>query len=222
MVRNTNLLKIYIMKNEEAFTKMLEITIQNKEDIDEHLLTLFSLVVSMKPKHIIELGVRSARSTYAFLFGCHVIGTKLTSVDKDAPLPSLHLPDEWKTNWNCIKSDSLNFLENEFPAIWEERRRTGGIIYIDDWHDGDHVSRELSVISDHVGPKDLILLHDLMYGNSQPHYRSVDSPEDKQWDKGGPYKAVSNLDLEVWEYATIPRCHGMTILRKRSEKIISV
>ena len=63
---------------------------------------------------------------------------------------------------------------------------------------------------------------DLMYGNSQPNYRSVDSPEDKQWDKGGPYKAISDLDLSTWEYATIPRCHGMTILRKRSEKIINV
>ena len=68
----------------------------------------------------------------------------------------------------------------------------------------------------------MILLHDLMYGNSQPYYRSVDSPQDKQWDKGGPYKPVSNLDLSIWEYATIPRCHGMTLLRKKADKVINV
>ena len=84
------------------------------------------------------------------------------------------------------------------------------------------MAQELSLISDYVSSKDLILLHDLMYGNSQPHYRSVDAPQDKQWDKGGPYKAISGLNLDVWEYVTIPRCHGLTILRKKSEKIINV
>lgn len=210
-----------IMKNEEAFTKMLEIAMRNEQDIDEHLLTLFSLVISMKPKHIIELGVRTARSTYAFLFGCHIVGTKLTSVDINQPRPNLHSPEQWKENWTFIKSDSLEFLQDKFPSIWGDQPDRGGIIYIDDWHDGEHVSKELSLISEYVGPEDVILLHDLMYGNSQPHYRSVENSPG-QWDNGGPYKAVASLDLDCWEYATIPRCHGMTILRKKSTKVRNV
>jgi len=204
--------------NIEALQRMVELTKQNREDIDEHLLTLFALTLSMKPHRVIELGVRSARSSYAFLAACYFLGAKLTSVDINDREPSLHFPSEWEANWNFIKKDAIQFLEEDAGALWDT---SGNIIYVDDWHAGDHVEKELSLLDEFVTPKDLILLHDLMYGNSQPYYRSVDSPPDKQWDNGGPYRAVSNLDLTKWEYATIPRCHGMTILRKKSKDILT-
>jgi len=34
---------------------------------------------------------------------------------------------------------------------------------------------------------------------------------------GGPYKALLELDMDKWEYATIPVNHGLTILRKKGE-----
>ena len=201
------------------FDFMTSLVVQNKEDIDEHILTLFALTISMKPKLIIELGVRTARSTFPFLFGCGITGSKVVSVDINDINPFITFPEEWSSNWRFIKKDAIKFLEEDFPSIWEGE---GNIIYIDDWHSGDHVEKELNLIKDFVTPKDLIILHDLMYGNSQPYYRSVPSPSDKQWDKGGPYKAISDLDLNEWEYMTIPRCHGLTLLRKKADKVISV
>lgn len=199
--------------NDQDFKKLLSLTKTNVQDIDEHLLTLFSLTVSMKPKTIIELGVRSARSTYAFLLGASEVGSKVISCDINVPQPSIHLSDDLKTNWFFYKKDAHEFLENDFPSIYE-----GGIVYIDDWHTGDHVRKELKLIEDHIQPMDIVLLHDLMYGNSQPYYRSVENARG-QWANGGPYKPVSELDLSKWEYATIPRCHGMTILRKKAGRI---
>jgi hypothetical protein len=204
--------------NIEALQRMVELTKQNREDIDEHLLTLFALTLSMKPHRVIELGVRSARSSYAFLAACYFLGAKLTSVDINDREPSLHFPSEWEANWNFIKKDAIQFLEEDAGALWDT---SGNIIYVDDWHAGDHVEKEILLIEKFVTPKDLIILHDLMYGNSQPYYRSVTSPNDKQWDKGGPYAPISQLDLGIWEYVTIPRCHGLTLLRKKASTVLS-
>ena len=198
------------------FRNLLSLTNTNAQDIDEHLLTLFSLTVSMKPKTIIEPGARSARSTYAFLLGAREVGSKVISCDINDPQPSIHLSGDLKTRWSFYKKDAHEFLENDFPSLYE-----GGIVYIDDWHTGDHVRKELELIEDHIRPMDIILLHDLMYGNSQPNYKSVESPKDKQWDKGGPYRPISELDLNKWEYMTIPRCNGLTLLRKKSDIIIT-
>jgi predicted O-methyltransferase YrrM len=194
---------------------LISLTMKNQEDIDEHLLTLFSLTVSMKPKTIVELGVRTARSTYAFLSAASLTGSKVISVDLNQPQPSLPIQEEWKEKWTFYQKDALKFLEEDFPNLYEGEYN---IIYIDDWHTGDHVRKELQLIEDYVQPHDLILLHDLMYGHSQPRYRSVDNAPG-QWASGGPYKPVSELDLSKWEYATIPRCHGMTILRKKADSV---
>ena len=196
-------------------SNLINLTLHGKEDIDEHIMTLFSLAISVKPKKIIELGVRSARSSYAFLSACILIDSKLTSVDIQNPSPSLPLDENLTKNWKFIKSDALKFLETSFKDEWGNSE--GNILYIDDWHSGDHVEKEINLVKDYITPKDIIILHDLMYGHSEPNYRSVESPQDKQWDNGGPYKPVSELDLKEWEYSTIPRCHGLTILRKRGE-----
>tara|TARA_Y100000034_G_scaffold89591_1_gene107846 strand:+ start:3716 stop:4357 length:642 start_codon:yes stop_codon:yes gene_type:complete len=213
------------MDNIEAFNKMMNLTLKNDQDIDEHIFTLFSLTVSMKPKQIFELGVRTARSSFPFLFGCHLINSKLISVDIEQCKPFTTFPSEWEDYWTFIKKDAINFLEEDFPNLWSPGE-DGNIIYIDDWHDGNHVEKELNIISKYTTPKDLILLHDLMYGNSQPHYRSVHNPNavggERQWMNGGPYRPVSELNLTEWEYVTIPRCHGMTILRKKSGIVINV
>jgi hypothetical protein len=36
-----------------------------------------------------------------------------------------------------------------------------------------------------------------------------------QWAKGGPYRAVAELDPQFWEFSTLPYNNGLTILRKK-------
>jgi len=204
---------------------MTQLVLRNEKDIDEHLLTLFSLAISTKPNTIYEFGVRTARSTLPFLYACQILNCKLISVDVNDIKPDFNFPQEWKQKWQFFKRDAIEFFENDFQILRNSRnslqKDIGDIIYIDDWHSGPHVEKELELVSKTISPKDLIILHDLMYGNSQPNYKSVENPKDKQWDKGGPYRAISKLDLTKWEYMTIPRCNGLTLLRKKSENIVT-
>ena len=214
------------------FDILINLTMQNQKDIDEHLFTLFALTLSMKPTNIVELGVRTARSTLSFLAAAQIVGAHVTSVDLEPPRPDFGFPPEWEQRWTFHQKNAIVFLEEDLSSLkntWEEAKEDYSyyntdrcdIIYIDDWHAGDHVEKELSLIDDYVTPKDLVILHDLMYGNSQPHYKSVDNPKDPQWGAGGPHRAVSQLDLDKWEYMTIPRCHGLTLLRKKELSIIT-
>ena len=66
-----------------------------------------------------------------------------------------------------------------------------------------------------VGPSSVILLHDLMWGNHDPFYRCDLTLKSGQWANGGPYRAVSELDPQFWEWATLPWNNGLTLLRKK-------
>ena len=204
---------------------MINLVLNNEKDIDEHILTLFSLALSVKPTTIYEFGVRTGRSTLPFLYACQILNCNLISVDVDDIRPDFNFPEEWKQKWQFFKKDAIEFFEHDFQIFRNARNTiqqdTGDLIYIDDWHSGPHVKKELELVSKTASPKDLIVLHDLMYGNSQPNYKSVENPKDKQWDKGGPYRPISELDLNKWEYMTIPRCNGLTLLRKKSDIIIT-
>jgi len=206
-------------KNINPIDLLTHLVVHGKGDIDEHLMTLFSLSISMKPCLILELGVRTARSTLPFLCACDIIDSKLISVDIDPVVPDFQFPDHWKQRWQFHQKDAIKFLEEDLEEVLQETSNSSRsrIFYIDDWHSYEHVKREIELISKYATPNDLFLLHDLMYYNSQPQYRSVQDSKDKQWDHGGPYRAIAELDLDEWEYSTIPRCNGMTILRKKAE-----
>ena len=113
-------------------------------------------------------------------------------------------------NAGTVLQDVASFPDNRFD-----------LVYIDDWHSYDHVKMELEIINKLVTPSSIILLHDLMYSNAQPDYRSDVNTADPEWLNGGPYRAVAELDKDIWEWSTIPVNHGLTILRKKSGKIIA-
>ncbi len=211
------------LQNLNAFNLMLDLTLKGENDIDEHLLTIFSLTISMKPSVIIELGVRTGRSTFPFLFAAHFVGADVTSVDINAVQPDFRIPNNLKSNWSFIQKDAIKFLEDDFQEIMQSYKvAVSGrpkIFYVDDWHSSEHVTKEIELISEFATSEDIIILHDLMYHNSQPHYRAEYKSKDPQWANGGPYDAISKLDLDQWEYATIPRCNGLTILRKIESEI---
>jgi len=96
------------------------------------------------------------------------------------------------------------------------------LIYVDDWHSYDHVKKELEYIDKLVSPSSVVLLHDLMYANYEPHYHTDIACRDGQWANGGPYRAVAELDQNFWEFATIPVSNGLTILRKKYSKLYNV
>jgi predicted O-methyltransferase YrrM len=179
-----------------------------------HLITLFAFVVSMRAKNVLELGVRRGCSTLPLLLGVKETGGFLTSVDLNDH--KFNCPKEFNSYWKFIKSDSLKYLSSMDNQIIFD------VVFIDDWHACAHVKEELELIEKHVLPSSIILLHDLMAKNIEPKYTNYNNIKSqskylprKEWGEGGPYKAVSELDPEKWEFATIPVCNGLTLLRKK-------
>lgn len=176
-------------------------------DSDWHLMTLFSLVLQTKAKNILELGVRHGDTSLPLTMGAYINKGNVEAVDID--------PTEWecpgllKPHYKFTQSDAIKYLENT-NKIYD-------IIYIDDWHTYPHVKRELELIDSLSNESTLILLHDLMGNNCAPNYFNPISLRGTEWDEGGPFRAVNELDPTKWEWMTIPVNNGLTLLRKRSQ-----
>lgn len=192
-------------------------TLLGTGDSDKHLMTLFSLAISINSRNILELGTRKGVTTLPLLIAAKLKNARLTSVDIEQTtyIP----PDELKDNWTFIKSDAIEFLE--------QNKTHYDLVYIDDWHDGLHVQKEINLLEKYIDKSSLVILHDLMYNNTQPNYNkdmagvTINKGQRKitlgngEFANGGPFFAVNSLDKEIWEWATIPVNNGLTILRKK-------
>lgn len=179
-----------------------------KGDSDKHLLTMYGIGIGMGAKRILELGVRGGSTTLPLLMVAQKTGGSVISVDIEQTdfVPPISLEG---TSWKFVKQDAVEFLRSQVPT------EPYDIIYIDDWHAYDHVKNELTEIDRLVSPKTIVLVHDLMYGNTCPHYHSDITMKEGQWANGGPYRAVAELPSQFWEFSTLPFNNGLTILRKK-------
>lgn len=187
--------------------QILEMSINGNGDSDRHIMTLFSIALGGKAKNIIELGVRGGNTTLPLILASKLNGGKVTSVDINET--EFQCPEDLKNSWTFIKSDAIEFLSKINPSEIID------LVYIDDWHSYEHVKKELEILDKLISPSTVILLHDLMYGNTNPFYHTDLTLKDGQWANGGPYRAVAELNPQFWEFSTLPWNNGLTILRKK-------
>jgi len=191
----------------DYLTDVMYDVINGSGDSDRHLMTIFSIALGVKAKKILELGVRSGKTTLPLLLAAKINSGKVTSIDINET--DFKAPDELKKYLEFKKMDALKYLEEV------SKEEPFDLIFIDDWHAYQHVKKELEYIDKMVSPKSVILIHDLMYGNHAPHYHTDLTLKDGQWAEGGPYRAVAELNPQFWEFSTIPVNNGLTILRKK-------
>ncbi len=185
---------------------------ETPRDSDWHLMTLFSLVLQNKSQNILELGVRFGDTTEPMIAAASLTGGKITCVDIEQTL--WMCPDDLKDIYTFVKSDAIKFLEDAVA-----KNEYYDFIYVDDWHTYPHVKTELELIDRLSNENTIILLHDLMGNNCAPNYFNPISLRGTEWDEGGPFRAVNELNPDKWEWMTIPVNNGLTLLRKRSEII---
>ena len=196
---------------QELFQRCIAYTLSpTPRDSDWHLMTLFSLILQNKSKNILELGVRYGDTTEPMIAAASLLGGKITCVDIENTLWSC--PDDLQDIYTFVKSDAIKFLEDAVA-----RNEYYDFIYVDDWHTYPHVKRELELIDKIADEKTIIVLHDLMGSGCAPKYYNPINARGTEWDEGGPFRAVNELDLTKWEWVTLPVNNGLTILRKRSE-----
>jgi predicted O-methyltransferase YrrM len=184
-----------------------KITIEGNGDSDQHVLPIYSIAVASKAMRILELGVRDGSTTLPLLMAAVKNGGELTSVDINET--NFKPQEKWRPHWKFVKMNALEFLKQQKPT------KPYDLIFIDDWHAYEHVRDELAEIDRLVSPRSIVLMHDLMYGNTPPCYHSDLTQHTGQWANGGPYRAVAELPSQFWEFATLPYNNGLTILRKK-------
>lgn len=183
------------------------ITVEGNGDSDQHVLPIYSIAIASKAMRILELGVRDGSTTLPLLMAAVKNGGELTSVDINET--TFKPQEKWRSHWKFVKMNALEFLKQQKPT------KPYDLIFIDDWHAYEHVRDELAEIDRLVSPRSIVLLHDLMYGNTPPCYHSDLTQQTGQWANGGPYRAVAELNPQFWEFATLPYNNGLTILRKK-------
>ena len=197
----------YPLVNLPHVNKFVNKVIDGKGDSDRHLLTLFSIALASKGETYVELGVREGHTTEPLYQAAWHNGGKLWSVDLNEPTE--FRPPSDTLHYQFKKQDSIEFLEG-----WPKHKKMD-VVFVDDWHSYEHVKRQLELLDECVGPSSVILLHDLMYGNTDPFYHVDLAHHEGQWASGGPYRAVAELNPQFWEWSTLPWNNGLTILRKK-------
>jgi len=180
-------------------------------DSDAHILTMLAIGLSLKSKNILEIGVREGVTTAPLLMLADLTNGFVNSVDisETSFVPCKEHAKRWKFNKSC----SIDYLKNYVNENGTSNKFD--LVYLDGWHSYEHVKAELEYLDMLVSPSSIILVHDLMYANSQPHYHSDLTMDSGQWAHGGPYRAVAELNKQFWEFSTIPANNGLTILRKK-------
>jgi hypothetical protein len=203
---------------------------------------MFSTVLQLQAKNILELGVLFGESTLSLLLGAFVTGGEVHSVDIQRPF--FEPPTLVEEKWHFHHAFSLAYLRSLPADVYLD------LVWLDDLHDYEHVKEEIRLLAPHLHSSSIVLLHDTMMGHpgvglselfrrdgdgsviineddlSSAPYHYLETQID--WDSfertfnstdfknGGPYHALLDLPREAWEWATVPTCCGMTLLRMKS------
>lgn len=211
--KDENFLSLQVLdenKRNDRVNLLIDKAVSGRGDSDRHLITLFATCLGSHSRNILELGVRRGDTTLPLLMSAKLNSGIVDSVDINDT--EFECPEDLKPFWRFHKSDAIKYLEQ---CVVDGRKFD--FIYLDDFHSYEHVAKELELIDQLVTPSSHILIHDLQYGNTSPYYH-VDLVKDaggKQWQNGGPYRAVAELNPQFWEFSTLSYSHGLTLLRKK-------
>lgn len=125
-------------------------------DINEHLPTLYNLVLEVQAKLVLELGTRSGESMVALLEGVHGTGGELYSVDIDPCESAKSKVDLYKLGgrWHFVLSDDIKF-GLEWP-----KEKLFDLIFIDTAHTYEQTKKEIEVFEPLVRSGGILAFHD--------------------------------------------------------------
>ena len=196
--------------------------IRFRSDISDHLPTLFSESIAMRPRLIVELGVRGGESRFVFERVAKLNDSFLVSVDMDdcsaACSPA--------SKWYFLKADDVLFAQ-EFPAWCGEHGVSLGIdvLFIDTSHLYDHTVEEIRGWFSHLNPKSKVIFHDT---NLRKLGRRMDGTLLRGWDNDrGVIRAIEDFlgarlnervdfvtTINQWVVRHWARCNGLTVLER--------
>lgn len=192
-----------------------------RTDISDHLVTLFAEALSVKPRLIVELGVRGGESTYVLERVARFFQSQLVSVDlEDCSRVSTY------ENWHFVRGDDVAFA-GEFSE-WCSTRRIHpqiDLLFIDTSHLFGHTLNEIRAWLPLVSGRAKVFFHDT---NLKKIYFRQDGSMGIGWrNQRGVIRAIEkylnrNFDekksfidfSQGWIVRHSPYCGGFTVLEK--------
>ena len=129
---------------------------RERTDISDHLVRLYTSALSVSPRLIVELGVRTGESTNVLARVARRCGSRLVSVDIDDCAHVCNLP-----GWLFNKTDDIDFARR-FP-VWAREKGFSPIIdflFIDTSHIYEHTVAEIEHWFPFVRENGKIAFHD--------------------------------------------------------------
>lgn len=176
-----------------------EYNYSDQGDMDAHKLMIYCIIRGIKPKAILEIGIRSGVSTMAM---CRAIEDGKIQVD-------YHCCD---INRECESVQNrttvcLNFHimpSDELAKKWDKKI---DVLFIDGCHEYLQVKKDYFNFSKFVSPNGFIFLHD-----TNPPSKQYMTPN-YCWDA---YKILKDLkEDQSIEFVTFPYSFGLTVCRKK-------
>ena len=167
---------------QSGMDKFIEKALHGDGDSDRHFISLYAMALASRGKTYVELGVREGHTSEPLYEAAKANGGKLYSVDINPPSEYQPYVNGFldMNHYEFVQTDSIHFLKE-----WDKDKKMD-VVFVDDWHSYPHVKKQLELLDQCVGPSSIILLHDLMYGNTDPFYHADLSHAGPQWDGGGP------------------------------------
>jgi cephalosporin hydroxylase len=129
---------------------------RRKTDISDHLVSLFVEALPLRPRLIVELGVRGGESTFVFERVAKVCGAKLVSVDiEDCSMVSSY------DGWIFEKSDDIDFAKG-FKSWCAQHLIESeiDILFIDTSHVFKHTVEEIEQWFPFLSSRSKVFFHD--------------------------------------------------------------
>lgn len=174
----------------KGFNEIKEYSSKKRTDISDHLITLFVESIKIKPKVIVELGVRGGESTFALERVAKICNAKLISVDiVDCSKVSSY------EDWIFVKSDDIEFA-TQFEKWCQERgiEPKIDVLFIDTSHLYEHTLQEIKYWFPFLSSKSKVFFHDT---NRKGVYFRKDRSMALPWDTFllSKLKALPDTDL---------------------------
>lgn len=213
-------------KNKKTiFTDLSELNeikkhIHKRTDISDHLETLFLESLALKPKLIVELGVRGGESTFALERAAKLSNSKLVSVDLDDCSKTSSYKDRF-----FVKGDDIKFAK-EFKSWCTEKKikLEIDVLFIDTSHFFKHTLEEINSWFPFLSKKAKVFFHDTRL---RTVYRRKDGSIGLGYYQRGVMKAIEvflrkkyneNKDFvdirNGWLVKHYANCNGMAILER--------
>ncbi|MEM8487974.1 MAG: class I SAM-dependent methyltransferase [Bacteroidota bacterium] len=159
---------------------------RKRSDINEHLAMLFAETIRMRPKLIVEMGVRGGESTFAFERAAQFSDATLLSIDIDDCESASSYP-----HWHFLQADDIAFSK-EFPAWCKNQgiEPKVEVMFIDTSHFYDHTVQEIEHWFPYLADHAIVFFHDT---NMQDIYRRRDGSLGRGWQNDrGVIRAVED------------------------------